>query len=417
MAAAIWLVLAVFAQAAPLPTVRPEKVGLSTERLERLTRGMQDSVDQRKVAGLVALVVRDGRVAYFQAFGKVNAAKGLPMQTDSIFRIASQSKAVTSAAVMMLHEEGRFLLDDPIAKYIPEFSAARVAVPAAEKSGKAYTTVPVRRPITIRDLLTHTAGISYGDGLAKEEYATAGIQGWFLADKTVPIGEVVKELAGLPFDAQPGERFVYGYNTDILGYLVERASGLSLAEFFEQRITGPLGMKDTHFFLPQSKQDRLAVVYSLDEKGVLKAADDPRDVFYVTGPRVCSAGGAGLLSTAEDYARFLIMLLRGGELGGVRLLSPKSVELMTADHAGHLYGAGSFGLGFWVTDRLGRNGQLGSVGAFGWGGAYHTTYWADPAERLVAVLMTQLLPATGSDLHGKFRTLVYQSIVESYEKR
>ena len=416
-AAVIWLALAAFVQAASLPTVKPEKVGLSTERLERLTREMQEYVNQRKVAGLVALVARDSRVAYFQAFGKANAIKGLPMRTDSIFRIASQSKALTSTAVMMLFEEGRFLLDDPVSRYVPEFAAARVAVPAAVKNGKSYATVPVRRPITIRDLLTHTAGISYGDGLAREEYAAAGIQGWFLADKTVPIGEIIKKLAALPFDAQPGERYVYGYNTDILGYLVERISGLSLAEFIEQRITGPLGMMDTHFFLPEGKQDRLTVVYSLDEKGVLKSADDPRDVFYVKGPRVCYAGGAGLLSTAEDYARFLIMLLRGGELGGTRLLSPKTVELMTADHTGHLYGAGGFGLGFWVTDRLGRNGQLGSVGAFGWGGAYHTTYWVDPAEKLVAVLMTQLLPATGSDLHGDFRTLVYQSIVDSYEKR
>jgi CubicO group peptidase (beta-lactamase class C family) len=416
-ATVICFILTAQAQAASLPSVRPEKVGLSTERLERLTREMQEYVNQRQVAGLVALVARDGRVAYLQAFGRANAAKGLPMRTDSIFRIASQSKAVTSAAVMMLFEEGRFLLDDPVSRYIPEFAAARVAVPAPEKSGKSYLTVPVKRPITVRDLLTHTAGISYGDGLAREEYAAAGIQGWFLADKTVPIGEIIKKLAALPFDAQPGERYVYGYNTDILGYLVERISGLSLAEFVEQKITGPLGMTDTHFFLPEAKQDRLTVVYSLDEKGVLKAADDPRDVFYVKGPRLCYSGGAGLLSTAEDYARFLIMLLQGGALGRTRLLSPKTVELMTADHTGHLYGAGGFGLGFWVTDRLGRNGQLGSVGAFGWGGAYHTTYWVDPAERLVAVLMTQLLPATGSDLHGDFRTLVYQSIIDSYEKR
>ena len=290
-AAVVWLVLAAFAQAASLPTVKPEKVGLSTERLGRLTRGMQEYVDQRKVAGLVALVARDGRVAYLQAFGKANAVKGLPMKTDSIFRIASQSKAVTSAAVMMLHEEGRFLLDDPVSRYIPEFAAAHVAVPAAEKGGKAYTTVPVKRPITIRDLLTHTAGISYGDGLAKEEYAAAGIQGWFLADKTVPVGDVVKKLATLPFDAQPGERYIYGYNTDILGHLVECASGLSLAEFLEQRITSPLGMTDTHFFLPESKQDRLTVVYSLDEKGALKPAEDPRDIFYVKGPRVCCGRG------------------------------------------------------------------------------------------------------------------------------
>jgi CubicO group peptidase (beta-lactamase class C family) len=416
--AAVLLVVAAFSQAAAIPTARPEKVGLSSERLERLTRVMQDYIGQRKVAGLVTLVARKGKVAYFKAFGKQDLYRGIPMPADAIFRVASQSKAVTSTAVMILHEEGRLLLDDPVSKYIPEFANTRVAVPATGKDAKGYTTVPARRPITIRDLLTHTAGISYGDGLAKDAYNAAGIQGWFLADKPEPIGEIIKKLAALPFDAQPGERFVYGYNTDILGYLVERVSGMNLAQFIAERITGPLGMTDTCFFLPEDKIARFTSVYGLEEKGGgIKLVEDARDNFYVKGPRACFSGGAGLLSTAEDYARFLLMLLNGGELDGVRLLSPKSVELMTVDHVGGIYGSQAFGLGFWVTDRLGRNGQLGSVGAFGWGGAYHTVYWVDPAEQLVAVLMTQLLPAGNSDLHGKFRTLVYQSIVDSYEKR
>jgi len=416
--ASVWLLIAAaLARAGSLPVVKPAAVGLSAERLERLTRVMQEYIDRGKIAGMVTLVARKGGVAYFRPFGKLDTAKGTAMPANGIFRIASQTKAVTSVAVVMLQEEGKLLLDDPVSKYIPDFAATRVAVQAPDKGAQGYTTIPAKRQITIRDLLTHTAGISYGTGPAKDEYIKAGISGWFLADKNVPIGEVIKTLASLPFDAQPGEKFIYGYNTDVLGYLVECVSGMSLAEFFAKKITGPLGMTDTHFFLPEDKIDRFASVYGLDEKGGLKLVEDARDNFYVKGPRMCYAGGAGLLSTAEDYARFLLMLLNGGQLDGARLLSPKSVELMTADHVGALYSSQGFGLGFWVTDRLGRNGQPGSVGAFGWGGAYHTTYWVDPAEELVCVLMTQLMPAGTSDLHGKFRTMVYQSIVESYEKR
>ena len=403
--------------AASLPIVKPAEVGLSAERLERLTRVMQEYTDQGKVAGMVTLIIRKGKIAYIKPFGKLDLAQGTPMPVNAIFRVASQTKAVTSVAVMMLQEEGRLLIDDAVSKYIPEFAATRVAVQAQDKGAKGYSTVPAKRPITIRDLLTHTAGISYGDGPARDEYAAAGIHGWFLADKNMPIGDVIKKLATLPFDAQPGEKFIYGYNTDILGYVVERVSGMSLAEFFAKKITGPLGMTDAHFFLPEEKIGRLTPVYGIDEKGGLKLVEDPRESFYVKGPRMCYAGGAGLLATAEDYARFLCMLQNGGQLDGVRILSPKSVELMTVDHVGELYGSQGFGLGFWVTDKLGRNGQLGSSGAFGWGGAYHTTYWVDPAEQLVCVLMTQLLPASGSDLHGKFRALVYQSIVDSYEKK
>ena len=413
----LWFAAAVLVQAASLPTARPETVGLSSERLERLSRALQTTVDNGRAVGVVALVSRQGKIAYLKSFGKLDLETGAAMPVNGIFRIASQSKAVTTTAVMMLLEEGKILLDDPVSKYIPEFAGSRVAVRAAEKGAAGYSTVPAKRPITIRDLLTHTAGISYGDGPAAAEYAAAGIRGWFLADKPEPVGEVIKRLATLPFDSQPGEKYVYGYNTDILGYLVERVSGLSLAEFFTQKITGPLGMKDTFFFLPEDRLDRFASVYGLDDTGGLRRVEDARDNFYVKGPRRCYAGGAGLLSTAEDYARFLNMLLNGGELDGVRLLSPKTVELMTADHAGALYGLNAYGLGFWVTDRLGRDGLPGSVGAFGWGGAYHTTYWVDPAEKLVGVLMTQLLPATGSDLHGKFRNLVYQSIVASTARR
>jgi CubicO group peptidase (beta-lactamase class C family) len=408
---ALALLLPAFARAASIPPAKPADVGLSADRLERLSRVMQDYVDQGRLVGVVTGIVRNGKMAYLKAFGKLDPAAGTPLPTNAIFRIASQSKAVTTVAVMMLHEEGRFLLDDPIAKYIPEFASSRVAVPAPDRGAKGYATVPLKRPITIRDLLTHTAGISYGDGPARDEYVAANVYGWKFADKNLPLAEVIRKLAGLPFDAQPGEKYIYGYNTDILGRLVEVASGMSLADFVAKRIAGPLGMTDTHFFLPEDKIGRFTPVYGVDDKGGLKLVEPAADNAYVKGPRMCYSGGAGLLSTAEDYARLLLLLERGGELDGVRLLGPKSVQLMTADHVGALYGSQGFGFGFWIMDRLGRNGQMGSVGAFGWGGAYHTTYWVDPAERLVAVLMTQLLPAGSSDLHGKFRTLVYQSIV------
>ena len=405
------------ALAANLPTVRPELVGLSTERLGRIGEVMRRYVEEGRLGGAVTLVARNGKVAYLQSFGKLDPTTGATMPTDAIFRIASQSKAVTSVAVMILFEEGKLLLGDPVSKYIPEFKNTTVAVPVTAKKGPGYKVVPAKRPITVRDLLTHTAGISYGDGPAKDLYKTAGLQGWFLADRAEPVGAYIKKLAELPFDAQPGEKWVYGYNTDILGYLVEVVSGMSLADFIKAKITDPLAMADTHFFLPEEKAGRLAAVCGIGKGGKVELVADPREQAYVKGPRTCYGGGAGLLSTAEDYARFLLMLQSGGEWGGVHILSPKSVEIMTADHVGRLSGDQGFGLGFWVTKELGKNGDPGSVGAFGWGGAYHTTYWVDPAEKLVAVFMTQLLPAGGSDAHGKFKALVYQSIIDSYEKR
>ncbi len=416
----VLLVLAFVSSAwsAALPTARPAEVGLSAGRLERLGRVLQSYCDEKGAPGMVVLVARNGRVAYHRSFGKFRLDRPEPMPVEAIFRIASQSKAVTSVAVMMLMEEGRLLLDDPVSKYIPEFKETYAAVKAENKEARGYSLVPAKRQITVRDLLTHTAGISYGDGPAREEYLKAGIHGWFLTDKDMTIGELVRKLAGLPFDAQPGEKFVYGYNTDILGYLVEVVSGMTLAEFVEKRITGPLGMRDTHFFLPESKASRLTPAYGADEKGKLQMTEDPARSPYLYGPRKCYSGGAGLVSTAEDYARFLLMLQNGGELGGTRLLSPKSVELMTADHVGQLYSGGNsgFGLGFWVTKNLGTSGLPGTVGAYGWGGAYFTSYWVDPVEKLVAVFMIQVLPVPANlgDLQNKFRTLVYQSIEKSY---
>jgi CubicO group peptidase (beta-lactamase class C family) len=404
------------AAAQPLATARPAEIGLSAERLERLSRTMREYAEGGRIAGVVTLIARDGRVAHLEAFGKRDIEQNAPMQVDTIVRIASMSKAVTSVAVLMLMEEGKLLLGDPVSKFLPAYASTRVAVPPAEPGGR-IAVVAAKRQITIRDLLTHTAGISYGTGATEAQYKAAGIWMWYFADKDEPIGSIMERLAALPFDAQPGERYVYGFATDILGAVVEKASGQSLDEFFRRRIFEPLKMTDTHFFLPPEKRARLATVYGAREGGGLERAPDPLrgQGDYVDGPRKAYSGGAGLLSTASDYARFLQMLLNGGELDGVRLLSPKTVELATSNHAGTLYNEGrtGFGLGFEVVEHIGRAGRPGSVGEFSWGGAYYTSFWVDPEERLVAVFLSQLLPSGGLDLQGKFRALVYQSIVAS----
>ncbi len=411
------LVLApALAGAQGLPKAPPETVGVSGERLNRLNATMQQYVDQQRAAGIVTMLVRQGKVVQLEAFGYRDLESKAPMRTDTIFRIASMSKAVTSLAAMILLEEGKLLLNDPVSKFIPSFKDTTVMVPPPPGAveGTPVSVIPANRPITIRDLLTHTSGISYGYGPAAALYKAANVQGWYFADKAEPIAVTIDRLAKLPFDAQPGERFVYGFSTDVLGVVVEKASGMALDEFLRTRIFEPLKMVDTHFYLPPEKRDRLATVYSLRDGTLVRAPDEGTGQGdYVDGPRQSFSGGAGLLSTASDYARMLQMLLNGGELDGVRLLGPKTVELMTSNHVGSLYNQGrtGFSLGFEVVEHVGRSGEHGSVGLFSWGGAYHTDYWADPQEQVVGVLMTQLLPATGSDLHGKFRALSYQSIV------
>ena len=405
--------------AQPLAPVQPEEAGLSAERLERLSAFMEAYVEEGKLPGSVVLIARRGQVAYLEAFGERDREAGAPLREDAIFRIASQTKALVSVGVMVLQEEGRLLLSDPVGAYLPEFGETTVAVPKEEGGG--YETVAAERPITIRDLLTHTAGIGYGGGVAGDRWETAGITGWYFADRDEPVGATVARMAALPFEAQPGEAWVYGYATDVLGALIERVSGEPLDAFLRSRILAPLEMEDTHFYLPESKRDRLAVVYSVSEAGGLERAPDGGGMVgqgaYVDGPRTSYSGGAGLLSTATDYARFLQMLLGGGELGGTRILSPKTVELMTVDHIGDLapefFGAGlGFGLGFYVVEDLGARGVPGSVGEFGWGGAYHSVYWVDPEEELVVVYLTQVIPSTGLDDHGMLRALVYQALVE-----
>ena len=391
--------------------------GFSVARLARIDSAFQGAVDRGEIAGAVALVLRDGRPVYERAFGWADRERGRRMTPDAIFRIASQTKALTSVAIMMLAEEGKLGISEPVSRYVPGF--ARTTVVIRTDTGPAI--VPARRQVSIRDLLTHTAGISYGtDSLVAERYAaqglgrSAGPQGWYTADKTEPICTTMERLAALPFVAQPGERWVYGYNTDILGCVVERASGMTLDEFVRRRITGPLRMTDTYFFLPPGKRARLAAVYASTDSQVARAADGAAGQGdYVEGPRASFSGGAGLVSTARDYGRFLQMLLGGGVLDGVRVLSPATVALMTSNQSGTLYpqpGHG-FGLGFSIIERPHAEGRIESVGTYGWGGAYGSTYEVDPVEGLVLVLMIQQIP-NRSSVVGRFPMLVYQALVE-----
>ena len=372
-------------------------------RLARIDRFMQQYVDSGQIGGAVGLVLQDGRVVYQHAVGWLDKEAGRRMTPDALFRIASQTKALTTVAILSLAEEGLLAVGDPVSRYIPAFAHTTVAT----KSDTGLVTKPAVRPITIRDLLTHTAGISYGtDGLIAPLYVAKGLGpaagwGWYTADKDEPICTTMERLGSLPFTAQPGERWVYGYNTDILGCVAERASGMPLDELIRSRITGPLKMNDTYFFVPRGASGRLATVYLSDSTNhAQRAPDGPRGQGnYVDGPRKSFAGGAGLISTAADYAR---------------ILAPHSVDLMTHNQVGLLFdstGARGFGFGFQTTERYGASG-MASVGTFSWGGAYGSGYSVDPVEHLVIVFMINQLP-NRSDIGAKFPTLVYQALVSS----
>ncbi len=404
-----------WAQPAPAPKAPPAVRTLSAERLKRVDRLLQKAVDDNQIAGAVALVLRDGRPVYERAFGWSDKEAGRKMTTDTVFRIASQTKAITSAAVLALVEEGKIGITEPVSHFIPSFAATTVAV----KTDSGMNIVPAKRQITIQDLLTHTAGISYGTApLVAPLYQAKGLgpaagNGWYTADKNEPICETMQRLGALPFAAQPGEAFVYGYNTDILGCVVEKASGMPLDEFIRTRITGPLAMKDTRFFLPAEERERLAAVYASGSDGkIVRAPEGSKGQgHYVDGPKKSFAGGAGLLSTARDYARFLEMIRKGGALDGVRVLAPRTVELMTTNQIGTLHsndGLG-FGFGFETVDRYGAKG-MAAAGAFGWGGAYGTTYEVDRASGIVRVLMLQLMP-NRTDIQTKFSNCVYQALL------
>jgi CubicO group peptidase (beta-lactamase class C family) len=388
---------------------------MSSARLERLTDALDAYVAEGRLPGGAALVLRRGEVVYEYAFGHRDIEADDVMQMTDRFRIASQTKALVSVAIMMLQEDGALLIGDRLSTYLPAFAETTVAE-AVEGGG--YEVVEARRPITLRHLLTHTSGVAYGGGISADAWADADIQGWYFAHRDEPVGNTIERMAPLPFPSHPGDAFVYGYSTDILGAVVEVASGLTLDAFIRSRILEPLQMHSTAFYLDPSGRDDLVTVYSLrSDEPLTRAPDGPgmqTQGQYVDGPRRSFSGGAGLVSTPEDYARFLQALLNGGTLDGRRILSPKTVQLMTTDHLGELYQAPGmgFGLGFSIVQDVGARGVPGSVGEFAWGGAYHSTYWVDPVEDLVVVYMTQVIPAQGLDDHGRLRTLIYQAITD-----
>jgi CubicO group peptidase (beta-lactamase class C family) len=392
----------------------PDSVGMSASRLALLDSNLQRYVDEAKLAGQVYVLMRRGEVVAHEANGMQDIEDGVPMSTDTLFRIASQTKAITSLGIMMLQERGLLDINAPLSRYLPEWKEMQVAV--ANNSG-GYTLEPARREITLRHLLTHTGGMSYGNGVAASAWAQASIQGWYFADREEPVRDTIARMASLPLDAHPGEQWIYGYNTDILGAVIEQVSGQDLASFFATEIFAPLGMNDTHFYLPANKRGRLATVYRPADGGV-EAIPETNGMqsqgLYDEGPRQSFSGGAGLLSTASDYAKFLQMTLNGGELNGTRLVSRKTIELMTTDHLGDIAfqpGQG-FGLGFSIATDLGLRGTLGSEGEYAWGGAYHSVYWVDPVEDLLVVYLTQIIPATNLDDHTTLRNGVYQAIVD-----
>jgi CubicO group peptidase (beta-lactamase class C family) len=386
----------------PLPQAAPEDVGLSTTRLQRLGSVMRGEIERGRIPGAVALIARRGRLAYFDSYGRLDPARADPMAKDSIFRIYSMTKPIVSVAAMMLWEEGRFLLSDPIGKFLPELGTLKVAV----TRGSELDLVDAERPITIQDLLRHTSGLTYefrGNGPVHKKYMAERIY-----SRNQSNADQVATLAKLPLVHQPGTQWEYSRSTDVLGRLVEVLSGLSLGEYLQQYILAPLGMPDTAFHVPELKHGRLAEAFAKDPdtgSGVqlINVHDAPK----------FESGGGGLVSTAGDYARFLQMLLNRGKLDGVRLLSRKTIELMTADHLGPITGAPDlllpgygFGLGFAVRLEPGISHVPGSVGQYFWGGLAGTTFWVDPAEELFAVMLIQG-PGQRDYFRTLFRDLVY----------
>jgi CubicO group peptidase (beta-lactamase class C family) len=400
------------------PSEKPEAAGMSSERLEHITKVVQQSIDDRRIVGAVTLVARHGHIVWFKAQGMSDREANKPMRTDSIFRICSMSKPITSVAVMMLYEEGKFLLEDPVSKYLPEFKNPKVLVKPA--SGQPYT-IPATREITIRDLLRHTSGLTYNwnEDLGPL-YKNANVaHGLLPYDGT--IGDSVKNLAALPLLFNPGERFEYSLSLDVLGRLVEVVSGKPFDDFLRTRIFDPLGMKDTSFFPPDNKLDRLATAYTYyDGKGLNRFPDTPITEGSFTysadypykGAKKLFSGGAGLTSTAEDYARFCQMMLNGGKWGNTRLLSRKSVELMSHDQLGKIGPDQAFGLGFGVDGTKSPLAELGTPGSYGWGGFFYTSFSIDPKEELVFIFMGQLHPTGDLSLDSQAKELAYAAITD-----
>ena len=398
------------------PTAKPESVGLSPERLERITTAVQHSIDDKRIAGGVTLVIRHGQVAYFKAQGMADREANKPMQRDAIFRICSMTKPITSVAAMILYEEGKFLLDDPVSKYLPEFKNPKVLVKPA--NGKPYT-IPATHEITIRDLMRHTSGITYhwngdlGQGYSDSKVAHGILQ----YDGT--IADSVKNLAAQPLLFNPGEKWEYSLGIDVLGRLIEVWSGKSFDEFLRTRLFEPLGMNDTYFFVPDAKVPRIATAYTYyDGKGLNRFPDTPiveGSMIYSAdypyrGPKKLFAGGAGLVSTAMDYARFAQMILNGGKLGNTRILSRKTVEFMSQDQLGKIAPDMAVGIGLGISGAKGPLDELGSIGDLGWGGFFYTTFSIDKKEDMIVVFMAQLHPTGGLRLDREVEILAEQAI-------
>ncbi len=394
------------------PIEAPEKHGFSPERLERLSANLERELVLRKTPGAAVLIMRHGVIVYEETFGEQDMVTKTHMDLNSIFRIYSMTKPITSAAVMMLWEQGYFKLNDPISLYIPEFSRMKVAIENEAQSEILSLDKP-NREITIQDLLRHTSGLTYGifgsPTAVRKEYIKTN-----LSPSHQTIEEFIEKLTLLPLIAHPGERWEYGYSTDVLGFLVEKISGMSLGAFFDEHILTPLRMEDTGFYIPEEKLSRAAQGYDYNTNTY------PVHLKDVARPPLMHSGGGGLVSTLYDYARFSQMMLNGGELDGVRLLSPKTVELMTSNHVetsverGDLYLPGpgyGFGLGYAVRLDPGISSMAGSQGNYRWGGWAGTGIWIDPQEEMIAIYMMQDV-ASSAYLRDRFKNLVYQAIVE-----
>jgi CubicO group peptidase (beta-lactamase class C family) len=403
----------------PLSEASPESVGMSTERLARIDSMCNKSVSKGDIPGAVAMVVRNGKIVYFKAFGMADNQTGRALKRDDIFRIASQTKAITATAIMMLWEEGKFQLDDPISKYIPEFKNPQV-LKTFNKKDTTYTTVPAKSEITIRQLLSHTSGIGYGviaddkDENFKMLYKKAGVvDSWTTND--ISTAENIKRLAKIPLHCNPGEQYNYSNGLDVLGYFIEIVSGMPLDVFMRTRLFEPLGMNDTWFYLPKDKAQRLVSLQTpKNGKWVRYPVTFYDPDFPVNGVKQWFSGGAGLSSTAKDYATFLQMYLNGGELNGTRFLSRSTIRTIMADQTGSLWdenGEKYYGLAFSVVTQKGQDhGGLGSAGTFGWGGYFSTEYFADPKEKTIGIFMKQTQGAENDDTDWKFQMLVGQAL-------
>jgi len=402
----------------PLIESLPEKTGMSSERLSRIDSICEQAVSNGEIPGAVALIARNGKIVFWKAYGMADNGSGRTMKKDDIFRIASMSKAITATAVMMLWEEGKFRLDDPISKYIPEFKNPQVLKEFKYKD-TSYTTVPATGEITIRQLLTHTSGLGYGE-IDKDErfkliYKKAGITDLFTTER-ISIGDNIKKLAQLPLHHNPGEKFTYCEGLDVLGYFIEVISGKPFDIFLREHLFDPLGMTDTWFYLPESKAERLvSVQYKYEEKNWLNYPVTFYDPEYpIKGEKTFFSGGAGLCSTAKDYATFLQMYLNGGELNGKRFLSRTTIQTIMQNQTGDLYGTGAgkhYGLGFGVTNEEGLTiGGRGGIGTLFWSGYFNTDGFANPTENLVGILMKQTQGIGSDDTSWQFRLLSFQAI-------